>query len=217
MSRLSRRQVLGGLALTALPLAGCAELIPAAPPEPPELEPISYASRRDGQFTIPAVPYDQIPAWLQRQVVTYETEEAPGTIVVHSNNGLLHVVQPDGFAIRYGIGVGRDGLAWTGTGEIYRRAQWPTWRPTPQMIERDPARYERYAEGQPGGPTNPLGARALYLRTVRTGHDEGIRIHGTPEWRSIGRRASNGCFRMVQHDVIDLYERVPNGTKVVVI
>lgn len=218
MTFTSRRLfLLGGLALGAAPLAGCDEMILAPPAEPPVLEPISYASRMDGSHRIAAVPYEQIPAWLHRQVVSFETEEAPGSIVIHSSNGLLHLVQPDGYAIRYGISVGRDGLDWRGTGDVYRRAHWPSWTPTPSMIAREPERYERYADGQPGGPTNPLGARALYLRTVSTGEDEGIRIHGTPEWRSIGRRASNGCFRMVQHDVIDLFDRVPNGTRVVVV
>lgn len=217
MPFLSRRHVLAGLAVSALPLSGCAELEILQPPaEPPALEPISYASRADGSHTIPGVPYDELPAWLHRQVVTYETDEAPGTIVIVSENGLLHLVLPDGFALRYGISVGREGLAWTGTAEVYRKAHWPGWRPTPDMIRRDPS-LERWAEGQPGGPRNPLGARALYLRTIASGADEGIRIHGTPEWRSIGYRASSGCFRMINHDVVDLFGRVERGARVVVL
>lgn len=215
MSDLSRRRLLAGLA--ALPLAGCAEpLVVAEPATPPDIPALSYASRADGSFTVPAVPYEQLPAWLHRQVTTFETDEAPGSIVIWSNNGLLHYVLGDGFALRYGISVGREGLAWTGVAEVYRKAQWPSWRPTPEMIARDP-RLERWAEGQPGGPTNPLGARAIYLRTLASRADEGIRIHGTPEWRSIGRRASSGCFRMVNHDVIDLYDRVRPGARVVVL
>ena len=216
MSTLSRRLFLGGCAAATLPLAGCDEAIFVPPPEPPEFEPLSHASRRDGAHVLPAVPYDQIPEWLHRQVVTFETEEAPGTIVIVSESALLHLVLEDGFALRYGIAIGRDGLGWTGEAEIYRRAHWPTWTPTRNMIERDPS-LERWAEGQPGGPRNPLGARALYMRTIATRRDEGIRIHGTPEWRSIGRRASSGCFRMVNHDVIDLYGRVQLGARVVVI
>lgn len=216
MPILSRRLFLGGCAAGALSLAGCDELQITPPPEPPVFEPLSYASRRDGAFTLPAVPYDEIPEWLHRQVVPFETEEAPGTIVIISQNGLLHLVLEDGFALRYGIAVGRDGLGWTGEAEVYRRAHWPSWTPTPNMIERDPS-LERWAEGQPGGPRNPLGARALYMRTIPSRRDEGIRIHGTPEWRSIGRRASSGCFRMVNHDVIDLFGRVPMGTRVVVL
>lgn len=217
MTRITRRQTLAGLAAAStLPLAGCADMQLAAAPEPPVFEPLSYASRADGAFTVPAVPIDQLPVWLHRQVVSFDTDEAPGTIVIVSRNGLLHLVLGDGFALRYGIAVGREGLGWTGEAEVYRKARWPSWRPTPSMIERDPS-LEQWAEGQPGGPRNPLGARALYMRTLRTGADEGIRIHGTPEWRSIGRRASSGCFRMVNHDVIDLFDRVPVGTRVVVL
>lgn len=215
MSELSRRSLLAGLA--ALPVAGCAAVETMVPSEPPVVDPISYASRRDGQFTIPGVPYDQIPAWLQRQVVTYETDMPAGSIVIVSQNGLLHYVLGDSYALRYGIAVGREGLNWRGEAEVYRKAEWPRWRPTDEMIQRDPEQYAQYADGQPGGPTNPLGARAIYLRTVATRADEGIRIHGTPQWRSIGRRASNGCFRMVNHDVVDLYARVQNGARVTVL
>lgn len=216
MSALSRRRLLAGLA--AASLAGCAAPFVATEPGlPPVIEPLSYASRADGPFTVPGVPYDQLPGWLQRQLMTYETDLPAGSIVIQSSTALLHHVLGDGWALRYGISVGREGLDWRGTAEVYRKAQWPSWRPTPEMIERDPEQYLRWADGQPGGPTNPLGARAIYLRTLATRADEGIRIHGTPQWRSIGRRASNGCFRMVNHDVIDLYDRVQIGARVVVV
>ena len=209
---LTRRNLVLGLAgLTILP--ACVE---PPRPEPPSIGALDYAARRDGGFTVPAIPIERVPDWLQRQVVPFETEAEPGEIVIHSDNGLLHLVLEDGFALRYGIGVGREGLGWTGQAEIYRTARWPRWTPTPSMIERDPS-LERWADGQDGGPRNPLGARALYLRTIATGRDEGIRIHGTPEWQSIGRRASSGCFRMLQHDVIDLHGRVGRGTRVTVI
>lgn len=216
----SRRGLLGGMG--AIALTGCEGMVfepPAPPPEPPTLSTSNeahYAARRDGSHTLPAVPLDAFPDWLLRQIVRYPTDEPEGSIVIASDNGLLHLVLPDGYALRYGISIGREGLGWTGEGEIYRTAHWPRWTPTPAMIERDPD-LERWAEGQPGGPANPLGARALYLRTIATGVDEGIRIHGTPEWRSIGRRASSGCFRMLQQDVIDLYGRVGRGTRVLVI
>ncbi len=209
---LTRRNLMLGLAgLTALP--ACVE-----PPraEPPEIGALDYAARNDGGFTVPAIPIERVPEWLHRQVVPFETEAEPGEIVIHADNGLLHLVLEDGFALRYGISVGREGLGWTGVAEIYRTARWPRWTPTPSMIERDPS-LEKWADGKDGGPRNPLGARALYLRTLATGRDEGIRIHGTPEWQSIGRRASSGCFRMLQHDVIDLYGRVGRGTRVTVI
>ncbi len=220
---LDRRAVITGLA-AASALAACVQ----PPLDPPTLEPLDYAARRDGGFLVPAVPIDQVPDWLHRQVVRFDGEglegaaqqaaqaAAPGDIVILADNGLLHLLLEDGFALRYGIGVGREGLGWTGEAEIYRTARWPRWTPTPSMIERDPG-LERWADGQDGGPTNPLGARALYMRTLSTGADEGIRIHGTPEWRSIGRRASSGCFRMLQQDVIDLYERVGRGTRVTVV
>ncbi len=209
MTRMTRRALMGGLAL--LPLAGC-----AVPPEPPVFEPLDYAARADGPFTVPAVPIDEVPAGLRRQVVPFETDRPVGSIVIVPDQRSLHLVQEHGFALRYGIAVGREGAGWLGEAEIYRTARWPTWTPTPTMIARDPS-LERWAEGQPGGPTNPLGARALYLRTLATGNDQGIRIHGTPSWRSIGRAASSGCFRMINHDVIDLYSRVGAGTPVAVI
>lgn len=215
MITLSRRLVTLGLATGAtLPLVAC--LAPLVPQAPPEVEPLDYGARQDGQHTVPAVPIEEVPEWLRRQVVRYDTEEAPGTIAIRLDHGLLHLVLEDGYALRYGIGVGREGLDWRGEAEIYRTAHWPGWTPTANMIRRDPS-LERWADGQPGGPRNPLGARALYLRTLATGEDEGIRIHGTPEWRSIGHRASAGCFRMINHDVIDLYGRVGRGTRVVVI
>lgn len=209
-----RRAFLCGFG-ASVALTGCVAPEPPAPPPPPRIAPLSYAARRDGAFTIPAVPIEEIPEWLHRQVVRFVTPHPPGSIVIQSENGLLHLVLPDDYALRYGIGVGREGLGWTGEAEIYRTARWPRWTPTPSMIERDPS-LERWADGQPGGPANPLGARALYMRSLPSGVDEGIRIHGTPEWRSIGHRASSGCFRMLQQDVIDLYGRVGRGTRVIV-
>ena len=214
----TRRTVMLGLGATGAGLlAGC-EAAFAPPPEPPTLSTSNaehYAARPDGRYTLPAIRTDQMPDWLQRQIVRYPTEHPEGTIVIASENAVLHLVMADDWALRYGISIGREGLGWTGEAEIYRTAHWPRWTPTPSMIERDPS-LERWAEGRPGGPSNPLGARALYLRTIPTGVDEGIRIHGTPEWRSIGRRASQGCFRMWQQDVIDLYGRVGRGTRVIV-
>ncbi len=208
MPLLSRRALLAGLA--TLPVAGC---VMHAPPEFP---PLDYATRADGRHSIPAVPIDQVPAGLHRQVVPWEGDQEPGHIVILPDQRALHLVLEHGYALRYGIAVGREGLMWRGEAEIYRTARWPSWTPTPSMIARDPELAE-WAEGQPGGPRNPLGARALYLRTLANGADQGIRIHGTPSWRSIGRAASSGCFRMINHDVIDLYERVGPGTLVSVI
>ena len=219
--RMTRRRTLlglGGGALAAFGPTGCAEVL-APPPEPPRLDTLNeehYAARRDGRFTLPAVRVEEMPEWLHRQIVAYPTDAPEGSIVIESQHAVLHLVLADEYALRYGISIGREGLGWAGEAEVYRTAHWPRWTPTPSMIERDPS-MERWAEGREGGPGNPLGARALYLRTLATGRDEGIRIHGTPEWRSIGRRASQGCFRMWQQDVIDLYGRVGVGTRVTVV
>ena len=138
-----------------------------------------------------------------------------GTIVVDPKNHFLYLVERWGKARRYGVGVGKAGLAFKGTAEIKRKAEWPSWTPTANMIKREPQKYKRYAKGVPGGPNNPLGARALYL--YKGGRDTYYRIHGTTQPNSIGRSVSNGCIRMINDHVIDLYNRVPLGTKVVVL
>lgn len=138
----------------------------------------------------------------------------PGTIVIDTANHFLYLVTGEGEARRYGVGVGRAGLAFKGSAVVGRKAKWPAWRPTDNMIRRNPRRYARYANGVPGGPGNPLGARALYL--YRGQRDTMFRIHGTTEPSSIGRSVSNGCIRMINEHVEDLYERVPVGTRVVV-
>lgn len=148
------------------------------------------------------------------QLVRYTGYNA-GTIVVDPRNHFLYLVLSPFRARRYGVGVGRAGLRFKGVASIERKAKWPSWRPTDNMIRREPRKYARYARGVPGGPNNPLGARALYL--YRGGRDTYYRIHGTTQPDSIGRSVSNGCIRMVNDHVIDLYERVPLGTKVVVI
>ena len=149
------------------------------------------------------------------QVVKYERGFDPGTLVVEPRARFLYLVETDHFAQRYGIGVGRAGLGWSGRVVVGRKAEWPSWRPTDKMIRREPEKYARYADGVPGGADNPLGARALYL--YRHGHDTMYRIHGTNEPWTIGRAVSNGCFRLVNEHVIKLYERVAVGTPVVVI
>lgn len=160
----------------------------------------------------PRAPF-QLPIHLRPVMVRTRPELAPGQIViVTSAHYLYHVVEP-GRARRYGVGVGREGLNFRGTAVIGRKAQWPSWRPTPEMIARDP-RYAQWAEGMPGGPGNPLGARALYL--YQNGRDTAFRIHGTTEPWSIGMSVSNGCIRMLNEHVIALYDAVPLGTRVTV-
>jgi lipoprotein-anchoring transpeptidase ErfK/SrfK len=143
---------------------------------------------------------------LERQVVFFRTTEPPGSIVVHTSERFLYLVQENNRAMRYGIGVGRDGFQWAGQHKISRKQEWPDWRPPPEMIERQPYLPRFMA----GGPGNPMGARALYIgQTI-------YRIHGTNQPQTIGHAVSSGCFRLVNGDIIDLYERVPVGTRIVV-
>ena len=155
---------------------------------------------------VPTEREEQLPAELRRQMVFFRTTEAPGTIVVHTQERFLYVVQPNNRALRYGIGVGREGFQWAGLKRIDRKAEWPDWTPPPEMIARQPYLPRFMA----GGPGNPMGARALYISgTV-------YRIHGTNQPETIGSAVSSGCFRLTNPELIDLYERIPIGTKVVV-
>lgn len=149
------------------------------------------------------------------QEVPFPPGHAAGTIVVDTASRFLYLVQEEGRARRYGIGVGRAGLAWSGTAEVGRKAKWPRWTPTPNMIRREPEKYAKYADGVPGGRSNPLGARALYL--YRNGRDTYYRIHGTTEPWTIGKAVSNGCIRLINEHVEDLYERVAVGATVIVL
>lgn len=152
------------------------------------------------------------------QVVRIKKDFAPGQMLVLPRSFYLYYVTAPREAIRYGVGVGKAGLEFTGTAEIGAKKEWPTWRPTNEMIERDPKAYGRFKDNdyvQPGGPENPLGARALYL--FQNGRDTYFRIHGTTQPKSIGQSWSNGCIRMLNEHVIDLYERVPIGTVVTVL
>ena len=178
-----------------------------------------------GMFVLLAVPGQALAHTARRKFVLEERflpqnvrspyDYPAGTIVVVPREKYLYLVGSAGSARRYGIGVGKAGLAFTGSAVIGRKAKWPSWRPTDNMIRRDPGKYARYAGGVPGGPNNPLGSRALYL--YRNGRDTLYRIHGTTEPWTIGKAVSNGCIRMVNEHVEDLYERVPVGAQVVVV
>jgi len=183
-------------------------------PAPDPMLVAMYASRPDGARTLPAIDVTQFHRALLRSEVDYPTTEAPGTIVIDPKGPFLYLVEPEGKATRYDIAVGREGFGWNGTGTIARSAKWPTWTPPPEMIARDP-HVAKWKDGQPGGVTNPLGARALYI--YFNGRDSGFRIHGTNTPKSIGWAASSGCFRMLNQDVIDLYDRVHMGAKVIVL
>jgi len=152
-------------------------------------------------------PANAQPPQLRRQVVNYPTREAPGTIVIDTPNTYLYLVLGNGKALRYGIGVGRQGFTWSGVETISRMAEWPDWYPPAEMIARQPYLPRFMA----GGPGNPLGARALYL-----GNSE-YRIHGTNDPTTIGHRVSSGCIRLTNEDVVDLFGRVREGTRVVVL
>ena len=155
------------------------------------------------------------PRQFRRQVVAFNTKEKPGTIVINPRQHFLYYVLGDGRAIRYGIGVGREGFGWSGTVTVGRKAEWPTWTPPPEMIAREKARGRILPASMAGGPNNPLGARALYL--YRGGNDTLYRIHGTSEPWTIGLNVSSGCIRMLNKDVVDLYGRTRVGAKVVVL
>ena len=196
------------LALLPFLLAAC-----EAPPVQEQPAPVPYVARADGGHMLPAVPADRVPPHLQRSLVATPAQEPPGTVIIDTATRYLYLVQDDRTALRYGISVGREGFGWSGEAVVDRKRTWPGWTPPPEMIRRQPE-LARWANGQPPGPSNPLGARAIYL--AQDGRDTGYRIHGTPEWRSIGHAASSGCIRMVNQDVIDLFDRVPIGAKVIV-
>lgn len=196
-------------AILALPLlAACAS---SSPQKQPAVVP-GYEGIQDGEFFIEPVPAKYLEDGNSRTEVTYTGPEAPGTVVVDTFARKLYLVGEGGMATSYPIAVGREGLSFRGTGVVGRKAEWPSWRPTANMIRTRPDLYAAYAGGLPGGLTNPLGARALYL--YRGGRDTMFRIHGTSDAASVGHATSAGCIRLFNQDAIDLYNRVPNGTRV---
>jgi len=216
--KLSRRAFVAGIPLL---LAACqseqkstiqAGLTPLAGGTPDYAT--AYAATNDGGFSLPAIQYQNFDPKYLRQVVYYPSKYPAGTIVVDPGSKFLYLIQPGGRAIRYGIGVGRAGFAWSGEAVIQFKREWPKWFPPDEMIERDPS-LEKYRDGQEGGPRNPIGARGLYL--WQGNKDTLYRIHSTNQPSSIGTNASSGCIRMWHQDIIDLYNRVDVGTKVVVL
>jgi lipoprotein-anchoring transpeptidase ErfK/SrfK len=199
---ISRRGFLAGLPLF---MAGCASTVS---------DQANYATVPNEEFPLRAVPIEKIKPELRRQEVAYVTPHAPGTVVVDTPARRAYYVLGNGRAIRYGVGVGRAGLALSGNAYVGRKAEWPSWTPTANMQRRE-ERYRKLAGGMPGGPNNPLGARAMYL--YRAGNDTMFRLHGTNQPQSIGHAMSSGCIRFMNHDIIDLYNRVQVGAKVVVI
>ncbi|KQU66975.1 hypothetical protein ASC75_08910 [Aminobacter sp. DSM 101952] len=204
---------------------------PVAPP-PPTLrndpsftEPQRmYAPVIDNGYDIPGVPFKKIDPRYYRQVVADPTGEAPGTVVIDTSQHFLYLVSDNGEAIRYGVGLGRAGFEWAGRGVIEWKQTWPRWFPPNEMIDRQPELEKYRAVQVPGkneweggmqpGIQNPLGARALYI--FQDGKDTLYRLHGSPEWASIGKSVSSGCVRLINQDIMDLYNRVPDGTPIVV-
>jgi lipoprotein-anchoring transpeptidase ErfK/SrfK len=175
-----------------------------------------YASVVDEGYEIPAIPLGKVDRRLLRQMVADPTGERPGTIVVDTSTHYLYLVQEGGRALRYGVGLGRAGFDWSGRDVMQWKRKWPKWTPPEAMIAREP-RLERYSAANGGmapGLNNPLGARALYI--FQNGEDTLYRIHGSPEWWTIGQAMSSGCVRMINQDVIDLFNRVNGKTPVVV-
>ncbi|WP_186418874.1 L,D-transpeptidase [Bosea sp. CS1GBMeth4] len=190
MLRFFRLALIAGTAFAATATAAVAEI------DPLTRQPlVTYVDPAKAQAT--AIP---------REIVSYDGKQRPGTIVINTAERRLYFVLPEGKAVRYGVGVGRPGFEWGGTQTITRKAEWPSWTPPSQMLKRRPD-LPRF---MPGGPENPLGARAMYLGSTL------YRIHGSNEPETIGQAVSSGCIRMLNEDVIDLYERAKVGTRVVV-
>jgi lipoprotein-anchoring transpeptidase ErfK/SrfK len=238
MSSISRRLFCSaGVAATAAGLSGCGSssarlpslggLFGGSPSRSPGAQTISrpdyrlvYGGYPGEQFPIPAVDHARMDPAFLRQEVAYLGPEEPGTIVVDPSARQLFFVHPDRRATRYGVGVGRSGFGWSGVAQIRMRRAWPDWIPPREMVARDPEVRSQLVMtsrglGVPGGPYSPLGARAMYL--FAQGRDTGYRIHGTTEPATIGTNVSSGCIRMINQDVVHLYGRASEGTRVIVL
>lgn len=206
--------LLGGCA-TVLPTAPAPKIIAAPPPAAPT--PLMYAAMPDEQFPIPAVDMRKLDRRFWRQEIDYPQGDQAGTLIVDTPGKYLYHVLPDGRAMRYGIGVGREGFAWAGRATVAYKRKWPRWTPPDSMVARQPE-LEPYSIANGGmgpGLTNPLGARALYIH--EGGRDTLYRLHGTPDASSIGKAVSSGCIRLVNQDVAHLYDTVRDGSPIVVI
>jgi lipoprotein-anchoring transpeptidase ErfK/SrfK len=206
---ITRRFLLGALA--SAPLAACQTQNQLAQPAASAEDSSWYVGvMEDKPYNVPLVDRRRMRPELARQTVAYNGPEKPGSLVVDIDDRFLYFVQPGGRAVRYGVGVGRQGFSWRGTAYVGRKGVWPAWSPTATMVSLKPD-LPRYREA---GLDNPLGARALYL--YQNGKDTLFRIHGTNEPWSIGEQVSSGCVRMLNEDIVDLYNRVPTGATVYV-
>jgi len=201
-SGLTRRHFVGGA------LASCASV-------PVSLSSTAAWADQDLDDPYPLPPFDEkkLPKEFRRAVVPYKTRHWPGTVIINTGSRQLFIILEGQQALRFGCAVGRDGFRWAGLADVGRKVMWPRWTPPKDMIERSPEKA-KWKNGMPGGPENPLGARALYL--FQNGNDTLYRIHGTNEPMSIGKNASSGCIRMLNQDIIEVYRRAPVGSRVVV-
>ncbi|ORE99200.1 ErfK/YbiS/YcfS/YnhG family protein [Aurantimonas sp. 22II-16-19i] len=214
----TRVPTVAALSVMALALAGCSTVaghgrtaLGYVTPGPLDAR---YAGFEEDGHRVPAIPDRYLGKDMTRREVAYFGPEAPGTIIVEPLSHALYLVLEGGKAMRYRVGVGKAGFAFTGRATVARKADWPGWTPTANMLRREPERFGPYAGGLAGGVGNPLGARALYL--YRGGRDTYYRIHGTNDPSSIGNSVSSGCIRMFNQDVVDLERRVAPGAQVVV-
>ncbi|CAD7023850.1 L,D-transpeptidase [Pseudorhizobium halotolerans] len=216
MLKFTRRSLLIAVPLLA---AGCTTTTSSRTRMVKPLIPDEYLAMYgavDGEaFPVAATDLTRVEPQFLRRDVAYPTDQPPGTIVVDTEARYLYLVRENGRALRYGIGVGKAGLEFEGEAVVQYKRQWPRWTPTQDMIAREPERYGPLAAGMEPGVMNPLGPRALYL--FKDGKDTLYRIHGTTEAWTIGKAVSSGCIRLLNQDIIDLYRRVPNGTRVVVL
>lgn len=221
---LSRRQFLSGattLAAAAAVSACSTTDFPSELPQPAEnLVDAGYArmyrAMPEEAFPIPAVDLSRVNRRFYRRVIDDPTGERPGTVVVDTSAYYLYLVLPGGKAMRYGVGLGRQGFTWSGKGMIQYKRRWPRWTPPDEMIARQPEleKFSAANGGQPPGLDNPLGARALYI--FQDGQDTLYRLHGSPEYWTIGRAVSSGCVRLINQDVIDLYDRIATPSPIIV-
>ncbi len=215
-AQISRRMfTAGGASLLGLTLAGCAG---GASSTKLASETVKFSAKKlakmygplpNERFPIPAIHLNQLDPKFYRQVVDFETSERVGTIIVDTKTFFCHLVMENGKAMRYGVGLGRAGFEWSGRAVIAYKRKWPRWTPPASMIERQPEleKYSAANGGQAPGLDNPLGARALYV--YKNGRDTLYRLHGSIETYSIGKAVSSGCVRFINHDIIDLYDRIP--------
>ncbi len=190
---------------------------PSASPFATPAQKMMYGQMRDDGHTLNAIPLDRVNHRFLRQEVDYPTTERPGTIVVDTQAHYLYLVERGGKAIRYGVGLGKQGFAWKGRGVIQFKKAWPRWTPSDDMVSRQPdlRAFSAREGGLEPGLRNPLGARAMYI--FQNGKDTLYRVHGTPDWQSVGKAVSSGCVRMFNQDVIDLYDRVSTKAEIVVL